>query len=81
MIEMHVSLPVLSSNESIFVAVEDSEQFLSLLLSDIDGDMFASIPKIIEVQHLWFFACQLANSIVACDWIIVSISDPFSYDF
>ena len=49
---MHVSLPVLSSNESIFVAVEDSEQFLSLLLSDIDRDMFASIPKIIEVQHL-----------------------------
>ena len=48
-VELYVLLPVIQGDQPVFVAVDDPEQLLRLLLGDIDGDLLAGVPYVVLV--------------------------------
>ena len=80
LVEMNIFLPIIKSHHSIFVTIQYSEQFLSLLFCDINWHLFAASPHIVIVQDLTLLAWKGTKSIKTLCRIESTISDPLSDD-
>lgn len=52
---------------------------MSLLFSNINGYLFACIPKLILIQNLRFFIDQITECFKSLLWIVLMILNPFPH--